>query len=704
MPMESPPPDRAPSPTPAPPAPDPAPPAGAVPFRVVAPGTYEANLAVSEPDTFLEHVKRAVFGVPIPERLAGRERLDRARALAILSSDALSSVAYGTEASLAVLVSAGAAALSANLGIGLVTAALMLVVGNSYRQTIHAYPGGGGSYTVARENLGTLPGLVAAAALLLDYLLTVAVSVAAGVDAISSVFPAITPVRLEIELGLILLLVLVNLRGVRSAGTVFAAPTYLFLASFGAMLVFGLARAFARGGPTAALHPAAPAGAAVTPLLILTAFAAGCSAMTGVEAISNGVPAFAGRSPREQARHAAQTLALMITLLASFFLGTTYLAWRAGAAPSPSGEPTVTAQIARFAFAGVAAWPVDVVQAATLLILAFAANTSFAGFPRLASILARDGFVPAAFADRGERLAFTVGIASLGLLSALVLWVFQGDVVALINLYALGVFTAFTLSQAGMVVRWVRRRRAERGWFGRLLANGIGALATAVVTGVIAYAKFDRGAWVIVVLIPTLVVLFLAIRRYYARARLLALPATPPAAADVVVMPILAHEPPPGTAVARPGSAGQARQEAWARAIRQELAYAARIGPELVVVGVVSDRQEAEAFRVAWERAVGEQTGAALRATRVEALVSPYRTIVLPLAHFVIWQTRTEWAGRRVAVLLPRELHAHWWEWPLRRRVGDHLRAHLRGRAGRPGAPVTLVDVPYRLAGRRATA
>jgi amino acid transporter len=339
-------------------------------------------------------VKRLILGQPIPETLASRERLNRTRALATLSSDALSSVAYGTEASLAVLVAAGAAALTANLGIGLVTAVLMLIVGYSYRQTIHAYPSGGGSYIVARENLGIVPGLIAAAALLIDYLLTVSVSVASGIDAISSAFPVLSPAKLVIELGAIALIMLINLRGIRESGTIFAFPTYFFLVCFGLTIVAGLIQALLHGGLAHAATPQATLVATepLSALLVLTAFASGCSAMTGVEAISNGVPAFAGQTPARQARHAAQTLVIMVALLVTLFLGTTYLAWRVGAVAYPSGDPTVTSQIARFAFPRALGWFFYVVQAATLLILVFAANTSFADFPRLASILAR--YVP----------------------------------------------------------------------------------------------------------------------------------------------------------------------------------------------------------------------------------------------------------------------------------------------------------------------
>ncbi len=648
----SPPPDRAPPPS----APTIAGAATDLPkgfqFRAVAPETFEAGLLESEPATRLERLKEEVLGPPIPEQRAGTQRLNPVRALAILSSDALSSVAYGTEASLTVLVAAGAAALVDNLGIGLVIAVLMVIVAASYRQTIHAYPNGGGSYIVSRANLGTLPGLVAAAALLLDYLLTVSVSVAAGIDAIAAALPALAPLRLPLDVGIIALIVLINLRGLRTSGTIFALPTYLFLASFGLMLALGVWRAVMAGGLTAAVHPsttgfAGPAQA-LTPLLLLTAFASGCSAMTGVEAISNGVPAFEGDTPQVQARRAARTLTIMIALLVTLFLGTTYLAWRIGATPTPSGEPTVTSQIARFAYAGATSWLFYVVQGATLLILIFAANTSFADFPRVTAILARDGFLPASFAYRGERTAFTTGIVVLGALSALVLWVFRGSVVGLINLYALGVFTAFTLSQSGMVVHWLRRRD-ERGWRRRLLANGMGALATAVVAVVIAVAKFDRGAWVIVVLVPLLVLAFLGIRRYYERPHTLHLPPAPPLTADLAFMPVLTQlgtstQGAPGRHAGggtATGSRAAARQQARLHVVEQELAFAGRVAPEVVLVQVVNDASEAEQARDYWdrfvERCAASGTAVLPARVRVEALISPYRT---SCCHW-----RTSWPG-----------------------------------------------------------
>lgn len=663
-------------------------------FALVGPATYEASLATSEPDTPLEHAQRLLLGPPIPETLASRERLNRVRALATLSSDALSSVAYATEASLAVLVAAGAAALSANLFIGLATAALMIIVGYSYRQTIRAYPSGGGSYIVAKANLGTLAGLVAAAALLIDYLLTVSVSVASGIDAIAAAVPALTPGKVAIEVGAIVFITLINLRGMRASGTIFAFPTYLFLSTFGLMIVAGLAQAVLHGGLGSALHPN-PAALPTIPIpltlmVILTAFASGCSAMTGVEAISNGVPAFEGATPEEQSRHAAQTLVIMVTLLVAFFLGTTYLAWRVGAVAYANGDPTVTAQIAHFAFRGPFGWLFYVVQTATLLILVFAANTSFADFPRLASILSRDEFLPALFAYRGERIAFSAGILLLGGLSTIVLVIFRGNVVALINLYALGVFVAFTLSQSGMVVHWLHRRQ-EPGWQERLAANGVGAVATGIVALIIAIAKFDRGAWVVVLLIPLLVLSFLGIRAYYERPRILLIAKTAPPQQDVVIMPIFSHQ--MIHTAARTSSSRTTHEVRWPKIVKQELRYAAKIAPVIEVVQVAQNQSEADAIHAAWQTELQSLTPELRQSITVTVMLSPYRTIVLPLANFLHWQAQGVYAGKSVAVLLPVEAHPAWWEWPLQRRVAARVGQQLKTQGD-----LTVIELPYTLA------
>jgi amino acid transporter len=621
------------------------------------------------PSALGEQVQRTLFGRPIAEQMAAQERLNPVRALAILSSDALSSVAYGTEASLAVLLAAGANALGINLWIGLAIAALMIIVGNSYRQTVFAYPYGGGSYTVARKNLGTTAGLVAAASLSVDYILTVSVSVAAGIQALASAFHQLYAFIVPLDLVAIVVIVLINLRGVREAGSFFAIPTYLFLGSFGLMLVAGIVRAVTHGGFTAAAAPPVTAGTqSLTVMLVLTAFASGCSAMTGVEAISNGVPIFTGNNVAEQSRNAARTLVTMIAILVTFFLATTYLAWRLGIAPNPLGHPTVTAQIAQVATAGWLGWLFYVVQLATLLILVFAANTSFAGFPRLAAILAHDRFLPPFFAYRGERLAYNTGIFVLSGLSALILLAFRGNVADLINLYALGVFTSFTLSQIGMVRHWQRQRATvnARGW--RIFSNGLGAVTTGVVTVVIAVAKFDRGAWVVVVLVPLLVLAFHLLRRYYSRARVFQVAHLTDQHYDIAIVPIFD-----------------------VRDIRPEITLAHQMAAHVIGAHVVVDDHEATAFLAKWDALVPKE----LRdEVELKIVLSPYRTVVRPLARFAEWHAAHAGA-QSIALLLPQQQHEVWWEFFLHRRVARHVRAILQRED--TDQRITVINLPYTL-------
>jgi hypothetical protein len=406
----------------------------------------------------------------------------------------------------------------------------------------------------------------------------------------------------------------------------------------------------------------------VTIMLILTAFASGSSAMTGVEAISNSVPIFTGKDVAEQSSNAARTLTTMIIILATFFLATTFLAWRLGITPYPDGYPTVTSQIAAYAFSN--GWFIYIVQFATLLILIFAANTSFAGFPRLASILARDQFLPPFFTYRGERLAFNTGIIMLSVLSAIVLIAFRGNVADLINLYALGVFTAFTLSQIGLVRHWQRARNVtNKGW--RIFANGLGAVATGIVTIVIAIAKFDRGAWVVLILIPLLVFGFLALRRYYARPRIYHFDASAEHTADIAIVPIIVmHD------------------------LSEVLQYAQRVAPHVVAARVVSDEREAQIFHRKWDQTVGKLVAAQQWPVQLEIIIEPYRTIVLPLARFVEWYAE-HFPNERIAVLLPVQDNPSWWEWPLHRRIARRVRAVLQRE--KDGLRVSVVNMPYSL-------
>jgi amino acid transporter len=449
-------------------------------------------------------LKRALVGAPMPLAQARHERLRKRVALAVFSSDAMSSVAYATEEVLLILVLAGTVALHFALPIAIAITTLLVIVVLSYQQTIHAYTNGGGAYIVARDNLGDVPGLVAAGALLVDYVLTVSVSVAAGVAAVTSAIPSLQNHKVALGVACIAGIAIANIRGVRESGRVFAIPTYFFIVSFGVLLLGGLYR-FVTGTMPPAEPPALLPAESLTWFLVLRAFSSGCVAMTGTEAISNGIPAF--RAP--ESRNAAITLAWMAVVLGTLFVGITLLANALGVVPAE--HETVVSQIARRLYGTGTIY--YLIQAATALILVLAANTSFADFPRLSSLLARDRFVPRQFANLGERLVFSNGILVLAAMAAVLLVIFRGETHALIPLYAVGVFISFTLSQSGMVKRWLRVRTA--GWQSRLAINAVGAMATGVVTLVIAVTKFTHGAWIVVLVIPTLVAAFIAMRQHY---------------------------------------------------------------------------------------------------------------------------------------------------------------------------------------------
>jgi amino acid transporter len=459
------------------------------------------------PDT---GVKRLLVGRPRATDELEETLLPKWIALPIFASDPLSSVAYATEAALAVLVAASLASRHLILPISGAIAALLLIVVLSYRQTVRAYETSGGAYVVAKENLGTLPSLVAAAALLVDYILTVAVSVAAGVFAITSVAPSLAGHKLAISLAFVVLITLANLRGVREAGLTFALPTYGFVVSLFAVIAVGLWKVFTGQHPHAVVpDPAAVGAGSITLFVLLRAFASGSAALTGVEAIANGVNAF--RHP--QSKNAAKTLAVMGAIAITLFLGVSYLTMKMDARPSETAS--VLSQVARAAFpdGSAAGWMFYVVQAFTFAILVLAANTSFQGFPRLSALLARDGFAPRQFTNLGDRLVFSNGIVVLAGIASLLLWIYSASVDSLIHLYVIGVFTAFTLSQAGMVRYW-RRTRAS-GWRRSMLLNAVGATATGLVATIVIITKFTEGAWLVIVAIPLLVLMFYGIRRHY---------------------------------------------------------------------------------------------------------------------------------------------------------------------------------------------
>lgn len=635
-----------------------------------------------------ERVKRVVIGQRLPNAAAMQERLTKVKALAVLSSDAISSVAYATEASLGVLIVAGSGALAINPLIAVAIVALMVTVGASYFQTLHAYPSGGGSYIVARDNLGDLPGLIAAGALLIDYVLTVSVSVSSGIDAIASVVTPLAPYDVPLGVVCIVIILLINLRGVRESGTIFAAPTYIFIASFLFMILAGVIYAVTHGGllvsvpPTAtpAQHGWGDLHERLGLLLILTSFAAGCVAMTGTEAISNGIPAF---KPPES-RNAGRTLLWMVAILATLYIGTTYLAWRFGLVPYANQQPTLDAQIANLIFLkGFSAlgFMYYVVQVATLVILVLAANTSFADFPRLSSILARDGFLPHFFAHRGDRLAFSVGIIVLGALSSVLLVIFKGSTDALINLYALGVFTAFTLSQTGMVAHWWRlRARGAATWRRSLAINTFGAVTTGVVALIIIVTKFDHGAWIVVILVPLLVLMFLAVARHYriVREQVGGLSVQEMADLQTIVLAPIA----------------QLDRVAW-----RSLVYAETLAPERVIaIHVAAGAEDEERFRADWiawltrqNAGKDDQSGAAVPVPRLIVIESPYRSLIAPLVSYAA-AVRMANPGSVVTVVLPEFVPAHWWEHLLHNQTALRLKLALFTQRD-----IAVANLPYHL-------
>lgn len=551
-------------------------------FRRRSAGLLEATTGAEAPRTRLERVtttvKRLLIGAPLATARAEHERLNKFQALAVLSSDAISSVAYATEAILITLVAAGSSNLWLTLFICLAIVALLSIVALSYRQTIPAYPNGGGSYIVAKDNLGTLPGLVAAASLMIDYVLTVSVSIAAGVQALATLFPSLAPNVVPIDIALVIIITVVNLRGIRESGAIFSLPTYIFIGSALLLIFIGCIKAFLFDHQTLFGHfKYAPPSESLSLFLILRAFADGCSAMTGVEAISNGIPAF--RKP--ETRNAAITLTWMATILGTLFIGITILALAYGTEANPTGNPTVIGQIAQLVFTGPLLFMYPVFQFATLFILTLAANTSYSDFPRLASLLARDHYLPHQFAFRGDRLAFSIGIISLAVLASVLLVIFNGNTTLLINLYAVGVFLSFTLSQGGMVRHWWHLRNTHRGWQRSMIINGIGALATLLVALVIAITKFADGAWIVVVLIPLLILMFLGIHSHYThveRERTTEIPFSPKDIHHRLIVPIADLD----------------------QAAQQSLVYARSISPQVTAVYVNRDRQKTEALHTSW--------------------------------------------------------------------------------------------------------
>ena len=602
----------------------------------------------------LHRLKRLFVGSPLPTAQQRHERLGKATALAVFASDPLSSVAYATEEILLVLILAGSAALSYSLPIGIGIAALILIVITSYRQTIRAYPQGGGAYIVAKDNLGVLPALIAGAALLIDYVLTVAVSVAAGVAAVTSAVPQLLPYRVGLCLLAVAGIAVANLRGVRESGKIFAAPTYLFVVSILAMVGWGV------GGAALGLLPAAPYAAHAPGLegiglfLFLRAFSAGCTALTGVEAVSDGVPAF---KPPE-ATNARIVMAWLGAISVAMFLGITYLAYDLGIVPG--GDETVVSKIARRLFGtGVAYFEV---QAVTTLILLLAANPSFADFPRLSFFLARDRFIPRQFATQGDRLVFSNGIVILAGLASLLLVVFQGDTHALLPLYAVGVFISFTVSQSGMVRRWFHLK--EAGWWWRVWFSGVGAFVTGTVMLTLAFTKFAEGAWIVVCLIPAFVIVFLVVHRHYAEV------ATQLSLEGMVPPPPLRN-----TVLVLVGDLH--------RGVVRAIQYAQTLSPSVKAVYVELDPERTHRLEERWGKwGLG---------VPLIVLTSPYRSLLGPFLDY-IHHLQGQDPNHVVTLVLPEFIPARWWQLGLPNQTALLIKGAMLFRKN-----VIVTDVPYLL-------
>jgi amino acid transporter len=639
-------------------------------FRYTGRGTLTAKEAASAPTTpagkAFAAVRGLFFGRPLASEDELGERLSKTKALAIFSSDAISSSAYATEEILRVLILGGAAALALGVEISIAISILLVAVAISYRQICIAYPSGGGSYTVSRRNIGRTVSLVAASALMIDYVMTVAVSTSSAVEQVVSAFPVLHDERVLIGVVAIGLIAVANLRGLREAGNIFAAPTYLFIGSAFLMIGVGAFRIVALGeGATYAPTIADQATGLIEPitaLLVLRAFAAGAVALTGTEAIATGVPAF---KPPE-ARNAATTLAVMAALLATLFIGITFLAVNFAIVPIEFPEKqTVIAQVARTVYGDGALF--YLFQAFTALLLFLAANTSFNAFPRLLAILAGDGHMPRQFALRGDRLAFSYGIIILATLAAALIVYFEGSTHALIPLYAVGVFIDFTISQTGMIRHWLRER--SPGYRRRLAINAFGAVLTGVVAVIVTAVKFFDGAWLILVLIPILVAIMSFIfRQYEGQARELEVRDTGvlpgPHREQRVVVPVNGIN----------------------RAVVQALNFGRALTRDVRGVYVTDDLDAADALRARWERQLPD--------IPLVIVESPFRAVISPfLAYLDILDQA--WPPDKEApvtiVVLPEYVARHWWDRLLYNQTAKRLKAELVGREH-----TVIADVPYR--------
>jgi amino acid transporter len=625
-------------------------------------GTFRATARATAPRTaperFWRSIRRVLFGAPISSEHLEEQRLPKWKALAVFSSDALSSSAYATDEILLALAAAGTLAISQSIWIAVAIVALLAVVTFSYRQTIRAYPTGGGAYIVARDNWGNVAGLTAAAGLAVGYIMTVAVSIAAGVFAVVSAFPELKDSSVYIAIGAVAIVSLLNLRGIRESGTIFAIPTYGFIIAFAVLIAAGFIR-LALGHD---LHAEPPESAhelgthAITWFLILRAFSSGCAALTGVEAISNGIPAF----QKPETRNAQSTLVYMAAILGSLFIGITILARVLDV--QHANDISAPAQIAKEVFGENVFF--YVIQAFTALILFLAANTAYADFPRLASILARDRFLPHQFLFRGDRLAFSYGIIVLGAASIGLLAVFNADVNRLIPLYAFGVFLSFTLSQGGMVVHWLRNK--EPGWQRSVVINGVGAVTTGLVAVIVGVTKFMDGAWMAMLGIAVLAVLLWAIFRHYTGVhRKLAVPTG-------AIFRVEPHR-----------QAMLVPVDEINQAIMRTVAYARSLSPNVTALHITDDVDHGQQLRRDWEAAVLD--------VPMVLIDSPYRSFVAPVISYIDALDKAD-PGQYVTVVLP-EYRSLWpWQRFLHNQSARRLRSALTERPN-----TVIIEVPYHL-------
>jgi amino acid transporter len=616
-----------------------------------------------------------LIGRPLQTADAPHQTIGKAIGLAVFASDALSSTAYASQEILVILAAAGTMAFGYVFPISMAIVALLAIVALSYEQTIHAYPDGGGAYIVARDNLGELPALIAGASLLTDYILTVSVSVSSGVAQIVSAYPNLYTYRIFIAIAAVLFIMLINLRGVKESGAAFAVPTYFFVAMMFATVGIGIFR-YLTGSLGIVVNPPAmdlpKEVVAITPFLILHAFSSGTAALTGIEAISNGITAF--KEPRS--RNAGITLIWMAVILSTLFLGISFLSGKIGGVPSEA--ETIISQLARTIFGGQGIFYLMAISATTIILI-MAANTAFADFPRLSALTANDGYLPRQLTYRGSRLVYSYGIVSLALIASVLITIFQASVTRLIPLYAIGVFLSFSLSQFGMALRWwkighlkpgeeiVERGstlRYEKSWQTKMIINGFGSFCTAIVMVVFSVTKFRDGAWFVLILIPTLVVIFSAIHRHYQRlANRLSLEnfggAPPQAHRHRVIMPLSGvHQ---GTLAA--------------------LEYASLLSKDVTAVHVSIDPEEAEKVQKKWET-WGQ-------GVRLVILDSPYRLFLEPLLEYIEEIVAQRQPNETITVVVPEFIPSKTWHKALHMRTADLLRSELT-KSG-----VVVTDVPY---------